>query len=283
MIAESGGTERTAAWAFGPSEWESFCARFRELSGLNLGAYKAHQIQRRVLGAAAAKRLSNLERLGIWLGESEENVEWFRDKLAINVTELFRDPVRWAALRDRVLPSLAEDRRPLQCWSAGCSYGAEAYSMAALLAGDGPPGSTVLGTDIDRAALRQARRGAFSNSDMKSAPPALRDAWFEPAGDGWLARPELRSRCSFRPEDLLSDSEPESFDLILCRNVVIYFNEAAKTHVFRRLLGALRPGGILFVGGTERIFRYRDLGFECTEPYFYRRPLPGMRLWRKAA
>ncbi|MGV3615088.1 MAG: CheR family methyltransferase [Fimbriimonas sp.] len=263
--------------------WEDFYARLHRRSGLDLRLYKQEQMQRRILGVVDAKGLRDLGELAARVENDKDEMRWLMDKLAINVSELYRNPEKWTELEKHVLPALLTRSSRLKCWSAGCSYGAEAYTLASVLETSFPGSHSILGTDIDEAALDQARRGEFSAADVRGVPPAVRERHFEPLGEGWRARPGLRKGLSFRKGNLLADRFETNFDLILCRNVVIYFTDAAKEELYRRLFAALRPGGFLFVGSTERIFSARQIGFESPIPFFYQRPLEGHLRWRNAS
>jgi chemotaxis protein methyltransferase CheR len=263
--------------------WEEFYGRIHRRTGLDLRLYKQAQMQRRILSVLEAKGLADLRELARRVETDPGEMRWLLDKLAINVSELYRNPEKWQEMQRHVIPALLTRSSRLKCWSAGCSYGAEAYTLASILATSFPGTHSILGTDIDEAALDQARRGEFNAADVRGVPPAVLDQYFEPMGEGWRARPTLRRGISFRKGNLLSDRFDSGFDLILCRNVVIYFTDAAKEELYRRLFEALRPGGFLFVGSTERIFSARQIGFESPIPFFYQRPLEGHLRWRNAS
>lgn len=203
-----------------------------------------------------------------------ELLEHFLDRVTINVSELFRNPEQFEVLRARVLPELLESRGELGIWSAGCSYGAEPYSLAILLAELSPDGRhSILGTDMDDKMLARARDGVFGKQDVRGVSKARLSKYFERTQEeGYKAKSLLKDMISFRRHNLLTDRFRTGFDLILCRNVVIYFTDEAKSVLYRRFYGSLRPGGHLFVGGTERIAHHNDIGFENTIPFFYRKP-----------
>lgn len=183
------------------------------------------------------------------------------DALTINVTKLFRNADAWSTLETRVLPQLfAASRRPVRIWSAGCASGEEAYSLAALAhahcEAHGVPASgavEVLGTDVDRASLRAAAAGVYDSAAFLEAPSPIRARYFTP---GYPARvgPELRAITHFAQHDLLRDPPPAGpWDLIVCRNVVIYFDRESQEALFERFHGALAPGGSLFLGRVETL------------------------------
>ena len=144
-----------------------------------------------------------------------------------------------------------------------------------LLAEIGPAlAHRVRGTDIDQAILARAQAACFTEADMANLSPSRRETHFAAVGPSTF-RPNcsLQAMTRFGKHDLLADPYPRSeYDLILCRNVLIYFTNEARERAARGFFQALRPGGVLFVGGTERLFDHRTLGFEMILPFFYRKP-----------
>jgi chemotaxis protein methyltransferase CheR len=199
--------------------------------------------------------------------------------MTINVSELFRNPERFDELEKRFMPDLLEASkgRGLRVWSAGCSYGAEPYTLAILLKEAGPRlVHELVATDIDETILARAREGYFTDADLQHVTAARRERWFDRQPDGRMrVKAELRAMVRFSRLDLLKDPYPRSRDLILCRNVVIYFNEDAKERIYERFFQALQPGGTLFVGSTERVCAAARLGWERPSTFFSRRPAAG--------
>jgi chemotaxis protein methyltransferase CheR len=196
----------------------------------------------------------------------------FLDRITINVSQLWRNPEQWDVLARAVLPELAATGR-VRAWSAGSSYGAEAFTLAAVAAEAVPAAQvTIRGTDIDPRMVERARTGAFSGADVRDAPQALLKKWFVPTDDGWRAKDALRRVVRFEQGDLLRmRATPASLDLVLCRNTVIYFTEEVRDALHARLAGALRPGGCLVVGATERVADARALGLTTSHPFTYRK------------
>ncbi len=205
--------------------------------------------------------------------DSDPN-EWtaFLDRMTINVSELFRNPEKWEELRTLILPKMLAGGKALKIWSAGCSFGAEPYTLAMILA-EIAPGARhkLVATDIDQKILQKAQRGVFTEMDVKNVPPASMKKYMQAKGSDYEVVPAIRDRIEFRRHNLLADRFDADYDLIVCRNVVIYFTEPAKDELFRRFTAALRVGGILFVGGTERIFNAREIGLDTKVPFFYER------------
>jgi len=197
-----------------------------------------------------------------------------RDYLTINVSSFFRDPEKFNYLRDNIFPELLDVQTPLKVWSAGCSYGQEPYSIAMILseiAGIAHP-HRVLATDLDQSAVEHAHAGGpYSAEDVATIPDSLSTRYVSSATDGYHVVDEVRRQVTFKAHNLLEDPCEHGFDLIVCRNVVIYFTTEVKDRLYRTFCECLRPGGVLFVGGTEIISRSSDFGFETAGISFYRR------------
>jgi chemotaxis protein methyltransferase CheR len=210
------------------------------------------------------------------LEKDAERRQEFRDYVTINVSEFFRDAERFSQLEKRVLPQLLSTSSTLRVWSAGCSIGAEAYSISILLHELAPnrPHS-ILATDIDQTILERAKSGTgYTAADVRNTGPQRVRRWFTAGDDGrYTVSPTARALVRFSRHDLLGDPyQAGPFDLLACRNVVIYFVEEAKDRIFAGFVNALRPGGVLFVGGTEAIMRPQTLGLSVLGAGFYVKP-----------
>ena len=131
----------------------------------------------------------------------------------------------------------------------------------------------IIATDIDQQILERANRGGpFTASEVKNVGSNLVKKYLEPVENGYAATKPLRDRVTFKIQDLLKDRFDTGFDLILCRNVVIYFTDEAKQRLNHRFYESLKPGGVLFIGGTEALLDAEQYGFERLFPAFYRKP-----------
>ncbi len=270
------------------TQWDTFYRNVQTKSGLDLFQYKPGQIQRRIMTMMETREVQTLDQFWKSLLADPNGMEWLLDKLAINVSELFRNPEKWEEMRTQILPLLLKKTSRIKAWSAGCSIGAEAHSLAVLFAEYFKGPHTIVGTDIDQAALKQARDGTYKRNEVNAMPPALRDKYFTGDDGEYTAKPEIKKFVSFKTGNLLADRFDTGFDLIMCRNVVIYFTDECKDKLYRRFFDALKPGGILFVGSTERIFGAQNIGFDQKIPFFYQKPLAsnqslGDTSWRTAS
>jgi chemotaxis protein methyltransferase CheR len=249
--------------------WRPFQRTFLKATGLDLSAYRSAQIRRRVESVAAAANES-MDSLEERLESGPVLASVALHQIAIHTTQLFRDPDCWIDLRDNIVPEMIADGNELNIWCGACANGAEAYSLASLLVQQKVSG-TILATDIDSIILENAVRGRFTHAQARNAQALLAAQHFEPRGDGYLASPKLGRRIAFHRQDLLGEPPAFDFDLICCRNIAIYLRESACDKLYENLWRALRPGGYLFVGATERLFTPSDYGFQSISPCFYRK------------
>lgn len=152
----------------------------------------------------------------------------------------------------------------------------------AMLLNEKNPGRLfkVRGTDIDLTTLAKANSPSFTEQDMVNVSPDLRKKYFNTMDEKtYTPLIKLKSSVTFSRQDLLGDEYPtEMYDLILCRNVIIYFTDDAKNRIYANFFKALKPGGILFIGGTERLADHTKFGFELMRPFFYQEPAASGRL-----
>ena len=253
-------------------DYISFCEGLRRLCGIDLTQYKRPQMERRLRSFFARHGISRLTDSLDRLRADKQLLDDLLDRVTINVSQLWRHPDQWARLEGGLLKDLAIGGR-VRAWSAGCSYGAEAYTLAAVCS-QTIPGVPVriLGTDIDQRMVARAKTGEFSAEDARSAPVTAMARWFEKTAAGWQAKPALRSLTQFEVGDLLKLQPPaSSYELIMCRNTVIYFADQIRDELHARLAQALRPGGVLVIGGTERIADSASLGLATIHPFIYRK------------
>ncbi|MGE5554632.1 MAG: CheR family methyltransferase [Betaproteobacteria bacterium] len=255
------------------ADYEEFKRHILELTGLDLSCYKQRQMQRRINALMDSLKVPTYRQYFRLLQTDPARYEEFLKRITINVSEFFRNPERFADLEREYLPQLLRKGRALKVWSAGCSTGPEPYSLAIILL-DLAPGlpHRVLGTDIDRVVLERAKAGVYQAAELKNVSPMRLARYFEPTGGAYRVKDEVKALVDLRRQNLLTDPFERNFDLILCRNVVIYFTEEAKHLLYQKFYQALAPGGIFLVGGTEPILRFREYGFEAVGPTFYRRP-----------
>ncbi len=252
--------------------YEEFKKNVAHLTGVDLGMYK-YQIHRRVHTLMKNWKISNYREYYDLLLRNLQKRRDFLDYITINVTEFFRNPERWRTLKEKVLPSLMERGiRTINIWSAGCSSGQEAYSLA-ILALESGLHFKLIAADVDEGALAKAQEGIYPASQLEKIPETLRESYFRPAGNEMFqVTRKVRDNVFFRRFNLLKDPFLKDQHLILCRNVVIYFSAETKAKLYEGFFNCLAPGGYLMVGSTEQIFGYSKLGFEAAGSFLYRKP-----------
>lgn len=194
--------------------------------------------------------LPDLDAYASYLDSHPREADELVRSLSVKVTRFFRNPSFYRFLERRILPGIDG---PI--WSAGCATGEEAYSIAMLLAArDAPAGPAVLATDLDRSAVTAAREASYPADVARHVPAPLARRFLLPDGRGRVrVAPEAASRVTFRTAGILSMPRRPFFDLIVCRNVLIYFGLLRQREALARLAGTLRPGGYLALGRAERL------------------------------
>ena len=239
-----------------------FCDALQEGSGHAFHEYAKSSLKRRILRILNNYR-SPLDQLIAELRSNPELAGTVAGELTVNVTEMFRDPAFYQSLQTTVVPELhaAPD---LKIWSAGCSSGEELYSLVLLFAAHGLiEKSFFQGTDLNAKMVERARNGKISqaswdkflNSYLLSGIPGDNsvETSFNPVQDGFMMKNELLERCQFETGNLIENQSGETFDLILCRNVLIYFDLNLQNKVLNSLYHSLKPGGFLCLGEKETL------------------------------
>jgi two-component system CheB/CheR fusion protein len=242
-------------------ELGAILGRIHEKSGIDFRSYKPATILRRLRGRMSATARPTLAAYAAYLETDPEEYARLLNSLLIKVTEFFRDPKVFDYLRANVLPELISDARrdgrELRIWSAGCSTGEEAYSLAIIVAealGDEPwPDVRIFATDIDREAIAFARRGVYPVAALKHLPAGTRDRYFVKSDGGYAVAKRLRAVMAFGEHDLAERAPFPRIDLLLCRNVLIYFSSPMQRVALETFAFSLRPGGRLALGASESV------------------------------
>lgn len=255
-------------------DYTGFIERVYARLGLDLRYYKRRQMERRILSLMRRRGFQAYEDYYEAIMHDSALRQEFIDRVTINVSEFFRNGSRWNVLVEQVFLSL-KDRERIKIWSSACSTGEEPYSLAMMLDHLGLLDKSVIeASDIDRPALDKARRGVYSEEALKKVADSYRSTYFLRTADGYQILPRLQAKVHFFWFDLLRSPYPDrAYDLILNRNVVIYFTDEGKDHLYRGLSRALKPGGYLFVGSTEQIFTPERYGLYLVAPFLYRKKM----------
>ena len=248
------------------SEEAAFNELARKISreaGLSLGAYKDKCLRRRIAVRMRASGAHTYAEYQAVLDRDPDEYGRLRDTITINVTRFYRNAETWNLIRASVLPELcARERGELRIWSAGCASGEEPYTLAMLLAEhldqQGQPDRlrlvTIDATDIDRRCLERAGAARYPRAALVEVPADLAGRYVEAAGADCRVIERVRERVRLHAADLCTDPPPRrNYHLIVCRNVVIYFERDTQERVFRTFAESLRPGGYLILGKVESL------------------------------
>jgi chemotaxis protein methyltransferase CheR len=267
-------------------------AEFRQISevvyshcGINLHDGKKALVRARIAKELRARGFRSASQyLGqIQADRSGAELASLIDALSTNLTSFFREPVHFQFLRERFLPELMERRRRgrqgrIRVWSAGCSSGQEPYSLAMTLADVlraqlGDWDAKILATDISTIKLQEARAGIYEADDLNNVPAAMLREHFEPLQGRFGVKPGLRRLVAFRRLNLMERPWPFSatFDCILCRNVMIYFDHPTQEQLVGRFWDQLESGGLLFTGHSESLTGISHR-FRYVQPTIYEKP-----------
>jgi len=245
------------------AEFAELARKISHGSGFALEAYKDKCVRRRIAVRMRACGVHTYADYRALLDSSPAEYDRLRDALTINVTRFYRNPETWNLLRTELLPAIcAGSDGELRAWSAGCSSGEEAYTLASLFAErfdrDGRPDQlqrvAIDATDIDRVSLERARAACYRAEGVADMPPDLVRAYLQPEGLEYRVTERVRRRVFVRRLDLNREPPPRvEYHLICCRNVVIYFDRRTQERLFESFVAALAPGGYLVLGKVETL------------------------------
>lgn len=255
-------------------KYEEFKADVLKLTKIDLNYYKEKQMRRRIDTLANKNGAKSYEEYIQMIKSDKEKFEQFVNFLTINVSEFYRNPDQWKLMDQQVIPKLIkEQRKPIKIWSAACSTGDEPYSLAMAFSKYVPLSDIkILATDIDKQVIEHAKVGLYSEKSIAGVPADLKKKYFTQIGNSYQISDDIKKCVTFKEHNLLKDVYPKDYDLILCRNVVIYFTDEAKDMIYKNFYGSLKSKGVLFIGSTEQISNYKDLGFNRMSSFYFEKP-----------
>ncbi len=234
----------------------------RNIYGFDFTNYAMSSFKRRVKRVLDLYKLNSVEQLIRKIGEDRRFFEEFVSEITVNVTEMFRDPSFWRELRDKVIPNILLNHNKISIWHAGCSSGEEVYSMAILLHEMGIlENARIVATDIDHAILHKAESGIYPEKNMDlneknyirfRGSANFRDYYEVRNGKAYMDKSLVKS-VSFRRHDLVNGVVFSKFDLVICRNVMIYFNQTLQNEVLKKLHESIFKYGYLAIGSKESL------------------------------
>lgn len=251
-------------------DFEHFSAWVEREFGLRLSAYKERQMQRRldnlIIKAGATDYLTYMQ----LLQNSPQAREQFLQYVTINVTDFYRNPEIFTIF-EKHLQTFSK-QQTLKIWSAACSIGSEPYTLAMLLAKHEFNQAQIVATDLDQAVLNQAIIGRYNVHEMRNVPTNDIQQFFEMQPDQkYQVTPSLKRYITFKQHDLLTNEYEKDCQIIVCRNVTIYFKAEARDEVYQKFSDALVPGGILFTGATETINFPEQFNLQKIDSFIYQK------------
>lgn len=254
------------------NDYEGFKKQVFDLTTIDLNAYKERQMKRRIDTLIARNKFDDYDSYVAALKTDKAMYDEFVNYLTINVSEFYRNPQLWETLEHEIFPEMIKTYGDsLKIWSAACSTGDEPYSLAMLLSKLLPLNKIkIIATDIDNQVLEKAQMGVYSSNSLNGLPEEFKKKYFTTVGGNAFQISEDIKKCvEFRKHNLLKDDYPKDCNMIVCRNVMIYFTDEAKLDIYKKFNQSLVKGGILFVGSTEQIINYRELNYLSKKMFFY--------------
>lgn len=253
--------------------YEKFKKDVFALTSIDLNAYKEKQMRRRINTLITKNKLDDYDEYIRLIKRDKEKFDQFVNFLTINVSEFYRNPEQWKFLDEEVFPELIQTfGRHLKIWSAACSTGDEPYSLVMALSKHVPLTNIhIIATDIDKQVLDKARLGLYNEKSIASVPEEFKKRYFTKVGNSYKIADEIKRCVEFKQHNLLKDPYPRDLNLIVCRNVVIYFTEEAKDEIYKKFHDSLKQNGMLFIGSTEQIMNYKEFDFIRKQSFFFQK------------
>ncbi|MGV8145000.1 MAG: CheR family methyltransferase [Alkaliphilus sp.] len=252
--------------------YPDFIKNVYKLTSIDLSSYKEKQMKRRIESLAKRSGYATFEKYFQALKDEKKILNEFINYMTINVSEFYRNPEQWEILKKDVIPLLLKGKKNIKIWSSACSTGEEPYSLVMMLSNFFPLEKiNIIATDLDSEAMNKARIGMYSSKSIENVPAEFQKKYFSSKGSSYLISEKIKERVAFKKHNLLKDKYPDQCDLIVCRNVLIYFTEEAKVEIFKKFNDSLINAGILFVGSTEQIILPQRYNFASFKTFFYQK------------
>ncbi len=251
--------------------YEEFKKDVHTLTKIDLSSYKEKQMRRRIDSLVSKNQCKTYKDYVNLLKSNKDVFDEFVNFLTINVSEFYRNPEQWDLLDKEFFPEMIKHSgQNLKIWSAACSTGDEPYSLVMALSRHLPMNKIkIYATDLDKQVIATAKVGLYNAKSIANVPADLKKKFFTPVGSSFQISDEVKRCVEFKEHNLLRDTYPSNYDMIVCRNVLIYFTDEAKTEVYAKFAKSLRQGGILFIGSTEQVIEYKELGYSRRYSFFY--------------
>lgn len=239
---------------------------------IDLDAYKERQLQRRINTIMEQAGTSSLQTYSELIEQDLKIRQSFLDYITINVTDFFRNPHLFDEFEAELQKNLAQKFGRLKIWSAACSIGSEPYSLAMMMQENNLQlEDKILATDIDEKVLMRAKQGSYKEFELKNLQTEMVDKYFKQQDKQFVLDSSIKNMVEFKKHDLLKDPFGKKYHAIICRNVIIYFKREVKEELYRKFSESLVPGGVLFTGATETIYKPELYGLEKVGTFLYKK------------
>ena len=231
-------------------------------------------MKRRIDTLINKRKISGYEEYVKALKSDKEMFDEFVNYLTINVSEFYRNTDQWELMDKTFIPELIKKfGKNLKIWSAACSTGDEPYSLVMAFSRHIPLSQIkIIATDLDKQVIAQAKTGLYNEKSIAGVPDDFKKKYFTKIGNSYKISDEIKSHVEFKEHNLLKDPYPNGCNIIVCRNVLIYFTDEAKDEIYRKFNNSLVKGGLLFIGSTEQIVNHKEFGYERRNSFFYEKP-----------
>ena len=258
------------------SDFDVFKKEFYQLTKVNLDLYKEEQLKRRLENFISKNKISefkNFSDLTLKMKKSKELQDVIEEYITINVTEFLRNKNMWDILLNEMIPKISKNKTKIQIWSAACSTGEEPYTLAILMKEKFPKiDFEILATDLDKTVLEKAKNGVYKNQSLIPFENVVISKYFNKVDQNHsIVTSDIKKHIKFMKHNLLEDAFSNQKDLIICRNVLIYFKEETKEVIYERFNRSLNDEGILMIGSTEQIYKAENHNFKSIKPFFYQK------------
>ncbi|MBP3041088.1 protein-glutamate O-methyltransferase CheR [Bacillaceae bacterium Marseille-Q3522] len=253
-------------------DYNEFIAKIKYKTGIDLASYKEAQMKRRLKSFYEKKGYQSFAEFYLAISRDVNVLNEFLNRMTINVSEFYRNRNRWDIFEEKILPQILKQNKRPKIWSAACSTGEEPYTITMILSKFMPLSQIhILATDIDEDVIKKAKTGVYPEKALQEMPHEMKAKYLHRDGDVYKISERIRQKVTFQKHNLLADPFGGPYDLIVCRNVLIYFTEKAKESLYLKFSQALKPNGFFFVGSTEQIFNPAQYGMQTEKTFFYRR------------
>ncbi len=241
--------------------------------GMDLSAYKDNQIKRRLEILLTRTNTDDYKGYVQFIKKDDGERAKLLRALTVNTTEFYRDPVVFDYLKEQVFPGLLKEKERIRIWSAGSSDGPEPYTIAMILDSMAIPTQRfqIYATDIDNEVLARAKVGKYQERRLAKLPSGWRERYFREVDRGYIISDDIKNRVSFKKHDLLGKLLLGPWDVVLCRNVLIYLNREAQQNLVTKFAHLLESGGYLILGWPEYIFQPEKQGLTRVGPCTYKK------------